>query len=97
MAAHERSRDQFDNLEVLLQVLDDALWAENREFIGPTRRTAPTVVFHARACFHLVLLLIRLLNERSSDLVQLPERRNHPDGLRTALLGGLWGGDVKLW
>lgn len=40
---------------------------------------------------HLVLLLICLLNERSRDLVQLPERRNHPDGLRAALLGGLWG------
>lgn len=46
--------------------------------------------------FHLVLFLIRLLNEGSSDLVQLPERRNHPDCLRAALLGGLWG-DVQLW
>lgn len=46
--------------------------------------------------FHLVLFLICLLNERPSDLVQLPERRNHPDCLRAALLGGLWG-DVQLW
>lgn len=45
---------------------------------------------------HLVLFLICLLNEGSSDLVQLPERRNHPDCLRAALLGGLWG-DVQLW
>lgn len=40
---------------------------------------------------HLVLFLIRLLDEGSSDLVQLPERRNDPDRLRAALLGGLWG------
>lgn len=46
--------------------------------------------------FHLVLFLICLLNEGSSDLVQLPECRNHPDCLRAALLGGLWE-DVKLW
>lgn len=46
--------------------------------------------------FHLVLFLICLLNEGSRDLVQLPESRNHPDCLRAALLGGLWG-DVQLW
>lgn len=46
--------------------------------------------------YHLVLFLICLLNEGSSDLVQLPEGRNHPDCLRAALLGGLWG-DMQLW
>lgn len=58
---------------------------------GRRDATAPTVVFHVLRLFHLVLLLICLLNERSRDLVQLPERRNHPDGLRAALLGGLRG------
>lgn len=51
-------------------------------------------VHHANECLprlHLVLFLIRLLDEGSSDLVQLPERRNDPDRLRAALLGGLWG------
>lgn len=28
MTAHKRSRDQLDDLKVLLQVLDDALWGE---------------------------------------------------------------------
>lgn len=45
--------------------------------------------------FHLVLFLIRLLDEGSSDLVKLPQRRYDPDRLRAALLGGLWG-DVQL-
>lgn len=54
-------------------------------------------VLHASECvprprvLHLVLFLIRLLDEGSSDLVQLSERRDDPDRLRAALLGGLWG------
>lgn len=39
---------------------------------------------------YLVLLLIGLLDEGARDLVELTERRYHPDGLSAALLGGLW-------
>lgn len=52
---------------------------------------------HADECLprlrvrHLVLFLIRLLDEGSSDLVELSESWNDPDRLRAALLGGLWG------
>lgn len=43
-----------------------------------------------RAHTHLVLLLIGLLDEGAGDLMELTERRDDPDGLSAALLGGLW-------
>lgn len=65
---------------------------ETGELTGPTRRTAPIDCHPGVRVFHLVLFLIRLLDERSGDLVKLPQRRYDPDRLGAALLGGLWGG-----
>lgn len=90
VAAHQRSCDQLDDLKVLLQVLDDALFGGDREKgVSLLVFIMTIIVFFCCFFVHLVLLLIGLLDKGAGDLVELTQSRNHPDGLCAALLGGL--------
>lgn len=90
MAAHKGSCDQFDDLKVLLQILDDALQADRQAgtgYHGNISLIVQQITLRVSVCLHhLVLFLIGLLDERTGDLVQLTESGNNPNCLRTALL-----------